>query len=151
MSFMSFKFFCNILFFISSKLCADRLGSVSLPKRQTHVLSCEEVWETWGLFLHPNWRYGQGSTLPFPMTMGSVSPSKLSTTPSPYDEVGIFSHCRGSHLCSVSISRWTPPTAGKLVFITYFKTYTSSPSWYHDVTRVSSTLSENNRWLRAHM
>ena len=31
MIFVLVSFFCDILFFISSKLCADRLGSVSFP------------------------------------------------------------------------------------------------------------------------
>ena len=71
---------------------------------------CLSLWR-WDLFLHPS------SLLHRPHTMRLAF-------------LAIVEKWRGSHLCSVSISRWTPPTAGNLVFITYFKTYTSSSSWY---------------------
>jgi hypothetical protein len=76
----------------SSKLCADRLlGSVSLPKRQAHVRrslrSMRIIYAS------------QLKIRPAPLCLSLLwqwdlvlRPSSESTTPSPYDEVGIFSH-----------------------------------------------------------
>ena len=89
--------------------------------------------------MHPNWRYGKGSILPFhmPVTMWRCSPFKLYADPIRWGRCFLAIPC-----CKVtegviyvqweSVSELPPPTAQERLSIVYFETYASSP-YHHDV------------------
>ena len=158
---VSFKFFCDILFFISSKLCADCLECVTSQAPNTHLiwwrsLRCMRIIYASQLKIRPLARlysaFLYDDEIWFSVQALYAVLIYIDTMRSAF----LVIPCRNLKVAEESFMfsghQWlnSPHGTGKLMFIAYFKTYTSSP--YHDVARVSSTLSENDWWsLRAHM